>query len=215
MNNLIYALVFLTKLHPEAVESRLLELAPAIADIASNKEEVALLVSTAYYETAPDRYNSNLVGKLGERSAFQILTNDPEERIKLKTPRYAAQKSIQFIRAANKVCSHMHPANRLGYYTTGRCMKEYSAQLRYLKAQELLNSEVAITDQVHRLYEKLTFSEKEVKIIKFNKPRELVFTYNVFIKKNTNEPKKEYTRGIGCPICNNLDKDHFCPLCKV
>ena len=215
MENIVYALAFLLKMVPDAPESRILELAPAIAEIASNKQEVAILAATAYYETGPDRYNCKLIGKIGEVSCFQIWTKDLEEKIKLKTTRYAASKALHIIREANKVCRHLHPANRLSYYTAGHCMKEYNARARYVKHLELLQSDINVSEQILALKEKIYPSKAEIVEIKSNdnKPRELSFDFPDYVE-NTKNNNLDYGKEQNCPICNNLNEVHYCPICR-
>lgn len=213
MENIIYALAFLLKLNPNVSEAKLINLAPAIAEMATTKQDVAILASTAYYETG-QTFDCKLIGAIGEVSCFQIWTNNPEEKAKIKgSTRYAAMRSLSMIKDSIRMCRHLHPANRLSAYTTGRCMSEYSARTRYIKHLELLNSKIEITDEIINLKNKI-YPIKQIKELPQPNSIKPIIVDNIHYIAKGIDPYSEYVKESNCPICGNMHENHYCPNCK-
>lgn len=122
-----------------AQPTRAEELAGAIADAAASREEVAMLVSIAWWESGQS-FDPRRAGDRGHSvSVFQLWVCPGPRCAPVRTSeRYAAREAVGMARGSLAACRKLSPENRLAQYTTGRCQTNREARVRWGTAQRLL-----------------------------------------------------------------------------
>lgn len=120
-------LLFMLRLLPAAGDADVafrLELAAAIVDATEDEQEQRQLAKIARFESnyRRDVAECKILGRAGERGAWQILARSGEERARLCVSLVDdARIALERIRESVRACWRLPAAERLAVYARGRC----------------------------------------------------------------------------------------------
>lgn len=138
----LYALAIAALLHVSpwlAVdEVRLAETAIPIAAVSSEPRDVFDLVAVGWFESG-GTWDQSLIGDSGHsRSVFALWVCPGEHCLPvIIDPEYAARLALLRLRLSERDCSALKGGNVWSSYTTGQCIRNREARLRWRLARRL------------------------------------------------------------------------------
>lgn len=128
-------------LHPEMVvrEADLGALTAAIAAASSTRQDAADLVAVTWHETGKT-FRLDLIGDSGHSvSPFQLWLCPGAFCLRAKTDlNFAAREALERLRASERRCWRLAPADRWAEYACGECVTSRESRVRRATAAWLL-----------------------------------------------------------------------------